>query len=172
MELEALRLLEISSFFNVWYWLFLAFVWSRATYWTLGVPLHDARLAVQRDGRYMAEFETMMAINAGRYTEVFDQFGTPLVAMGAFFLAGMATLGFGFDIELVQAGFLLIAPIAVANAYTLAFAYRIQRIGLTGPGLFQAYSIHRRVKQIFGFLTLILVAIWTVYRAIYTPLSL
>lgn len=169
MTLELFQLLEISSFLNIWYWGFLAVAWSRATYWTLGVPFHDARLAVQRNGRYMTEFETLLEVNMSRYIEVFDEFGIPMMALASFGLATLGTLGFVFGMELMQAIFLLLAPLMIASLLSLRFAYRVKRRKITGEALYRAYCAHRRWKQLFGALVLMVIALWAVVRAIVTP---
>lgn len=166
MDLEALRLLDISSFLNIWYWLIFSLAWSRATYWTLGVGFHDARLAATRQGRYMTEFETLITINVSRHTEIFDQLGWILLGLVGFFLATMGTLGFGFRYEIMQASFLLLAPLTLATLFSIRFAYRLRKTPLSGMVLYRAICIHRRIKQIFGALTMMFVALWSVFRLI------
>lgn len=166
MVWELFKLFNDSSFINIWYWLFLSFTWSRVTYWTLGVPFHHARFAVMRKGKYMTEFETLVNINVDRYVEVFDQFGPVIVAIGAFIIAILASLGFGYGIELMQAGFLMLTPLILLSAFTMRYAYRLHRDPLEGMSLYRSYCMHRRIKQIFGVLVLIVVSVWTAFRLV------
>ncbi|GHA41525.1 hypothetical protein GCM10008927_02350 [Amylibacter ulvae] len=167
MTEDFLQILELKSFFNIWYWLFLAFIWSRATYFTLGVPLHDARLGHEREGVYMHDFEELMRINTGHTVEAFDQYGVAVMAVIAFLLASAATLGFGFRMEIMQAIFLLMAPLTGATLFSVRFAYRIQAEKITGQSLYTAYVVHRRIKQIFGMLSMIVTSVWAGIRIFY-----
>lgn len=160
MSEDIAKILETESFLNVWFWLFLAYAWSRATYFTLGVPFHEARLAMEREGKYMTDFETLMRISIEHYTEMFDEYGTVLIAMLAFFLATIATLGFGFRYQIMQASFVLLLPLAIAALFSLRFAYRMRRANPKGVTLCRAYFLHRRLKQILGVMTMVVLAFW------------
>lgn len=164
MSDDLARILELESFLNVWFWLFLAYAWSRATYFSLGVPFHEARMAYDREGKYMTDFETLMRINVEHYTEMFDQYGPFLIAILAFFLATIATLGFGFKYQIMQATFALVLPLSIATLFSLRFAYRLRSSEIRGIALCRAYFMHRRLKQILGFMTLIIMAFWTGVR--------
>lgn len=164
MNEDLARVLETESFLNVWFWLFLAVSWSRTTYSTLGVPFHDARLAYHREGKYQTDFELVMRVAVDHYTEMFDQYGPYLIGLMGFILATVATLGFTFKYQIMQASFGLLLPLCIATLFSVRFAYQLRNAPLKGRALCRAYFFHRRLKQILGAMTLVIIAVWTTVR--------
>jgi hypothetical protein len=165
MDFDLARLLSTSSFDNFWYWLMIAVSWSRTTYFTLGAGMHDVREAVRNGGQDMIDAEHLIGINARRLTRSFDDYGVWLIAIGMFLMATIATLGFGFSFELMQAATLFLIGMIFAFLLTLRFAYRIRSKSLSGEALCKAYFKHRTAKQFIGMSMIFVISF---YGAFYT----
>lgn len=166
MASELLRLIEFGSFKNFWYWLFFAVAWSRVSYFSMNIGYHEARLSKWHGGHYSDDFAMLMRINADRYTEIFDSYGPFLIGVLAFILATIGYLGFGFGFEIMQAVFLLMAPLSMAHALDLNMAYKVKARSLDAEQLYRVYLTVRRMKQVLGTLTVFVAAIWTAYQIV------
>jgi hypothetical protein len=157
------------SFTSVWYWIVFAVVWGRATHWTLGVPYEDARLARKLGGEFQRDFEILLELHIRKTLRVFNEHGALLVALATFSLAMFGTLGFGFNLHFMQAGFLLVFPMALVNALTIKLAYRLAADPPDSGQLYRIYVRHRRVKQLIGAISILITSFWGVRQAFYNP---
>lgn len=157
------------SFASIWYWIVYALLWTRATHWTLGVPYEDARNAVVLGGNHMVDFETQMEINTRKRVTVFKQHPVFAVGSVAFLLATVFMLGFWFNIQFMQAAFLLAFPLTVVTILSVRLATVLEEKGLKGPDLYRAYVIHRRIKQVIGSVAIFLSAFWGVSQTLFSP---
>jgi len=126
--------LSTTSFFSVWYWALLVVVWTQACHRTLGVP-YDMILRAERVPAVAGQVDLLAGIWSGRLAGISRNLGVPAAALGGFALAAVATLGFGSGIELAQAGFMLLAPLAGVGVATVRLARAVEREGLRGPAL-------------------------------------
>lgn len=154
------ELLGSNSFSSIWYWLMVAIVWSRATHWTLGVPFEMARLGQRLEGQFQTDFESQVEMGVRRYTYIFREYGYFLVGFGAFFLAFVATLGFGFQLQFMQAVFLLLFPLSIAGLISVRFAFDLQKRPVLGGELFSKFQWHRRLKQVIGTVSILFSTFW------------
>lgn len=158
-SLELIRLFTTNSFFNLWYWLFVAVFWSRITYYSIGVSLNDVRLAYRKPSEGMADFETLMVINVKRYNELFTAYGVVIISVFFFILASVITMGVVYRIEFMFAFALLWGFGGAATGMSFRFAHKLARNPLFGETLIRAYFRHQTAKQILGFFAITLTSI-------------
>ena len=159
------------SFASVWYWIVFALIWTRTTHWTLGVPYEDARMAQRLGGQHQIDFETMIDINTRKTVAMFAEYNVIMTALATFLLATIFMLGFYFNIQFMQAGFLLLFPLSVIGVMSVRFAFRLAGDPLTGKPLFKAYVFHRRLKQIIGGVAILIATFWGVSQTLFSPFA-
>lgn len=157
------------SFASIWYWIVFALLWTRATHWTLGVPYEDARNAQVLGGQHMVDFELQMSMNIRKRVALYRDHPALLVALAAFMLATVFMLGFWFRIQFMQAAFLLIFPLTMVTLLSISLALRLERTGLQGEALCNAYIWHRRIKQVIGGFAILTAAFWGVSQTVFSP---
>ena len=157
------------SFASVWYWIVFALVWTRTTHWTLGVPYEDARAAKYQGGQAQTDFEIQMEINTRKTLATYGSHAVILTALAAFFMGTVFTLGFYFNIQFMQAGFLLLAPLSLVGLMTIRLALRLDAEQLEGEALYRAYLLHRRIKQAIGAVAIFFSAFWGVSQVLFSP---
>lgn len=148
--LELIRIFATGSFFNLWYWIFVAIFWSRITYTCVGVPLHDVRYAYRNPEKGMADFETLMSINVRRQNEMFETYGVGLVAFYFFILAAIITMGVVYDFEFMYALMFLWGFGGLATALSIRFSLWLADNPIKDAALVKAYFRHQRAKQFVG----------------------
>ena len=163
MDFDLVRLLNSDSFDSFWYWLIIAVSWSRATHFMLGAGLHDIRDALRNGGTNMTDVEMLIHINARKLTRAFDRYGVWLTAIGMFLIATIATLGFKFDIELMQASTLLIVSLMLGLLVSLRFAYRVIENDLLDKALCDSFSKFRTIKQFIGIGSIFVISFYAAY---------
>lgn len=157
------------SFASIWYWIVFAVVWTRTTHWTLGVPYEDMRKAHALGGQHATDFEVQIDINVRKTLAVFESHSLFFTAFAAFLLGTVFTLGFYFNIQLMQAVFLLVFPLTIVSALSIHLAQRMRDEDLEGKALFTAYVWHRRIKQGIGAFSIFFAAFWGVTQTLFTP---
>ncbi|MDR6265481.1 component of SufBCD complex [Roseobacter sp. N2S] len=157
------------SFASIWYWIVFAVVWTRTTHWTLGVPYEDAQNAKKLGGQYQLDFETQIEINIRKTLEVFEGHSIIFTAIAAFFLATVFVLGFSFNIQFMQASFLLMFPLTIVSGMSIHLAQRLRALQLEGLELYGAYVWHRRIKQGIGAFSIFFAAFWGVSQTLFSP---
>ena len=129
----------VSSFQSIWYWVLHILVWTLVTHRTLGVP-YDMLLRARRLPEVTAQTETLAVVQCGRIVAVYQRLGIPIALLGGFLLAGLAVVGFLNGVELAQAAFLLLFPLAVIAYSTLATALMITERRFRGDVLVRILS--------------------------------
>ncbi len=157
------------SFASIWYWIVFAVVWTRTTHWTLGVPYEDARNARALGGQHATDFELQIEINVRKTLIMFESHSVFFTACAAFLLGTVFTLGFYFNIQLMQAVFLLVFPLSIVSALSIHLAQRMRDENLQGDALFKAYVWHRRLKQGIGAFSIFFAAFWGVSQTLFSP---
>jgi hypothetical protein len=150
MDFDLVRLLNSDSFDSFWYWSIIAVTWSRATHFLLGAGMHDVRDALRNGGGDMDDLEMLIHINARKFTNAVERYGVVLSAIVMFFIATIATLGFKFEIELMQACTLLFVGLLCGSLVSLRFAQRVVDQKLRGKALCKAFNKYRTIKQFVG----------------------
>ena len=135
-RLGSRRLFEVfaaASFQSIWYWVLHVVVWTLACYRTLGVP-HDMLLRARRLPEVGARVDVLARLASERMGGIHDLAGVPLAAAAGFALAALAAIGFASRIELAQAAFLILMPLAVILTSKLRLALAIRRAAISGLG--------------------------------------
>ncbi len=122
------------SFYNVWYWVLTVVLWALICQRPLGVP-YDMILRGDRLPEVADRVDFLAHIQAERLNGLRESVGWPAAALIGFGLAMLAGLGFGFGVEVAQAGFALVLPLAGVALATLALADRTRREGARGAEL-------------------------------------
>jgi hypothetical protein len=157
------------SFASIWYWIVFAVVWTRTTHWTLGVPYEDARNAQALGGQHTVDFETQIEINIRKTLHLFEGHSVFFTACAAFLLATVFMLGFYFNLQMMQAVFLLVFPLSIVSALSIHLAQRMRDENLQGDALIKAYVWHRRLKQGIGAFSIFFAAFWGVSQTLFSP---
>jgi hypothetical protein len=163
MDFDLVRLLNSDSFDSFWYWSIIAVTWSRATHFLLGAGMHDVRDALRNGGGDMDDLEMLIHINARKLTSAVDRYGVWLSGLVMFFIAAIATLGFRFDIELMQACTLLFVGLLCGFLVSLRFAQRVVEQKLRGKLLCKAFNKFRTIKQFVGMTTIFITSFYAAY---------
>jgi hypothetical protein len=146
-----------ASFQSIWYWVLHVVVWTLACYRTLGVP-HDMLLRARRLPDAAARVDLLARLASERVAGIHDRLGVPLAAAAGFALAVLGALGFASGIELAQASFLILMPLAVILHSKLRLALAIRRRKIVGPELVLALSRRRTWHQFVGILAMLAAA--------------
>ena len=147
-----------ASFHSIWYWVLTITVWSLVCHRTLGVP-HDMVLRARRAPDAAERVDLLARIAADRLGAIYDSAGTPIAAAGGFLLAALAALGFLSGIEIAQAVFLLLFPLAVVAYSTLRLALAVRRRGIRGADLRRSLRLRRLWHQVIAVLATLTAAV-------------
>jgi len=88
------------------------------------------------------------------------------VGLAAFWLTSLLVLGFWYDIEFAQAVVLLFTPMLLVVWISVRSSRRIMAEGGTGEALFRRLTIHRRVVQVIGMLSITVTAFYGTWQNI------
>ncbi len=160
------ELIDMRSFSNLWYWIALAVLWSSTSHFVLGVPFDMAVRAQRHGGEAERDFEDMVRLSVNRILYIARVGGVWLSIFVPFVLAGLATLGFWYDIEFAQAVFLLGAPLVIVGVITVSAARRIERDRPTGKALRRLLVRTRFWVQLVGMVSIFVTAMWGMYQNI------
>lgn len=124
-----LQLLETRSFPSLWYWILLAAAWSFSLRGALGVPPDVAARASHLDAEGPDAPEALALLDWLSLTlprwHMAPREAAVLTGLAGFGLSALAGLGFGQGLELAQAAFLLLAPLALLVALRLRLARKV-----------------------------------------------
>ncbi|MCF6304515.1 MAG: component of SufBCD complex [Rhodobacteraceae bacterium] len=149
------ELIELTSFWSIWYWIVVVVAWSMTAHWTMGVP-YDAVINADRHGGVFAEqCETMAYINAQRIVYYFDKHGALIIGVVTFFLSSIGTAGFYFDIEFFQALFVLLTPLALPAIFSVRLAFYLKNRQPVGEELRKILYRRRLWNQVIGMFAII-----------------
>ena len=144
--------IDLRSFSNLWYWIALVAVWTRATRRGLGVPFGMVRQARREGGQALSDLEVMTRITTGRMLATSRGFGPWLVAAVSFAITILALLGFVYGSGLAQALLCLCAPLCALGYVSLRAALRVEAGEDTGAALIALLIDHRRTVQFLAIL--------------------
>ena len=154
------QLIDLRSFSNLWYWIALAFTWSRAAHWILGVPWDMVQRARRIGGQAEIDFQMMLRASLNRIGHISAVAGTPAAAIAAALLTMLAMLGFGYGVEFCQALFLIAFPMSLVGLMSLRMARWIDAAGIEGERLHRALTWHRVRVQAIGLISIFVTAMW------------
>ena len=158
------ELIDMRSFSNLWFWIALAVMWSTASHWVLGVPYDMVTRARRHGGQAQVDLEIMVRINVNRLLYISRVAGLWLVALGCFFLTGLALTGFVYEDEFAQAVFLLLFPMSLVGLLSLRTARLIDRDEDSGDELYRRLMRHRIATQVIGMVSIFVTALWGMYQ--------
>jgi hypothetical protein len=146
-----------ASFHSIWYWVLHVVVWTMACYRTLGVP-QDMLLRARRFPEIAGRVDLLAQLAAARVGGIYDLLGVPIAAVTGFVLAGCFALGFLSRIEVAQAAFFVVMPLAVISFSKLRLALAVRRRGVRGPELVLALARRRLWHQFIAILAMLAAA--------------
>lgn len=152
-----------TSFFSIWYWVLLIFVWTLVCHRTLGVP-YDMLLRARRLPDIAARVEGIAQNKILRIGAVYDRAGPALAAAAGFGLSGLGVVGFGVGHELALAVFMLLFPLAVVSVASVWCALRLRRRSAAGRELLRAMSWLRLFNHMVGLLTFAAIAVLSLWH--------
>ncbi|MEX0303112.1 MAG: component of SufBCD complex [Leisingera sp.] len=158
------EMIELRSFSNLWYWISLAVLWSSASHWILGVPYDMVYRAQRKGGQAEQDLEDITRVNVNRVLYIAEVSGPWLVALSCFLLSALAMLGFVYLMEIAQAVFLLLFPMAVVGLISYGTARRIAQDGAAGKELRRRLAFCRLCVQFVGVVSIVVTAFWGMYQ--------
>lgn len=142
----------------------MAFVWSQAAHYGMGVPFDLVQRARRNGGQAEVDLEDMVRINCTRALRIGSVSGLWLTGFVFFALTGLAVLGFSFGIHFAQAVFLILCPMALVGAMALSLASQIVNRDLNGEDLHYLLTRHRYHIQVVGIVSIFITATWGMYQ--------
>lgn len=177
-----LQLLDTRSFSSLWYWLLLAAAWSFSLRGALGVPADIAARANRIEADAADAPEALALLDwlslvlprwrLGRHE------GAVLTGLAAFGLSALFGLGFGQGLELAQAAFLLLAPLALLTAMRLRLAARLAaelaaaergRVNAAALAAARRLARHRWAALALAMVAVTVAAVWGTIWALTHP---
>lgn len=163
--------IDLSTFSSIWYWLAVAVTWGTVSHWILGVPF-DMVLYSHRYGAQATEdLEKMVEINVRRLTSIMDTAGFWIVGLSAFLLAGLASMGFIYTLEIAQGIFLLGFPLIFVAMINLRLARQFQHHMPTGKALSSRLFRVRIWIQSIAVVSIFLIAAYGMYFTMSVPVG-
>jgi hypothetical protein len=160
----ALEVIDMRSFSNLWYWIMLAVQWSIVSHWVIGVPQDMIQRAQRESGEALQDLEDIVRINANRLLHLVDSGALILVGLACFWLSVVAVLAFYYQVEFAQALFFLLSPLTVVLWASVRTARLIVSAEGKGAALFRRLTIHRRVVQVIGMLSIAITAFYGTWQ--------
>lgn len=155
---RAREVIDLRSFSNLWYWIVLAVLWSTVSHWVLGVPFDLVVRARRGHEQAMHDLRVLTEVNVNRILSLTEFSGPAVTSFGTFLLAGLATLGWGYNSEFSQAVFLLMTPLALIGLWSIRTARKIRADGYQDvPGMLRW---HRVGVQVLGVFFIFITAFW------------
>ncbi len=142
-----------------------AVVWSSVSHFVLGVP-YDLIMRARRseDGQAMQDLRDITRVNVNRLVHISSTAGVFLLGFTCFVLSSLAVAGFYYWIELVQAIFLLAAPLSIVAFLSVRTALKINETNPEGDALFTVLFRHRVKTQIVGIIAIFFTALFGMYQ--------
>jgi len=162
----ALDVIDLRSFSNLWYWIALATLWSSVSHWVLGVPHDMIQRARREGGQAQTDVEDLVRININRLLHVIDRGDWMLPGTAAFWLTSLLTLAVWYDVEFAQALLFLAAPMVLVVWVSVRSSRRIMAEGGTGEALLHRLTVHRRIVQVIGMISITITAFYGTWQNI------
>jgi hypothetical protein len=162
----ALEVIDMRSFSNLWYWIMLAVQWSIVSHWVIGVPQDMIQRARKDGGQAQQDLEHIVRINVDRLLHIIDSGAFLLIGLIGFWMSVLVILAFYYHVEFAQAVFLLLAPLLIVVWVSVRTCRKIVAGENTGEPLFHRLTVHRRVVQVIGMLSIGVAAFYGTWQNI------
>ena len=159
-----LQVIDLRSFSSLWYWVLVAITWSTVTNWVMGVPSDMIHRARNKGGQADIDLTDLVRINVNRQLNTAAVAGLWLLGILCFLLTALAALGFIYGVELAQAIFLLLFPVAIIGAFTLSTARLIAATDPQGEDLYRVLFRQRLWTQIIGMISIFVTALYGMFQ--------
>lgn len=153
------QLIDLRSFSTIWYWLMLGAVWTRVLHAPMGVPAEMVLRARRGQPAALSDLTALSGIRVRQEREA-AAWNVWRVAGWSFVLSALAVAGYGYAVEVAQAGFLLLAPFALVRLIVGRCAARLDRERPEGAALVAAHLRLRRQVRLVVLPAVFLAAIW------------
>jgi len=155
----AILMLDIGAFDSLWYWLFVVLFWAQATARVLGVPVAVIDRAAAGDADAAAEGAPMLARECARRGSAAARPRPWQAAVVGFGLALLAVLGFGYGLEIAQAGVLILGPAALGTLREAALLRDLAALPV-GAAPWPLMRAHRLRMRALAILAVAVAAFW------------
>jgi hypothetical protein len=159
-----LQVIDLRSFSSLWYWVLVAILWSTITNWVMGVPSDMIHRARSKGGQAAEDLADLVRINVNRQLNMAAIAGLWLLGISCFLLTTMAALGFVYGVELAQALFLLMFPLAIIGSMTLSTGRLIAATNPQGEDLYRILLRQRLWMQIIGMISIFVTALYGMFQ--------
>ena len=139
-------------------------LWSSASHWILGVPYDLVVRARRVGGQFECDLLDIVRIKVNRLLHIVEVSGLVILGLSCFFFAGLATLGFYYQIEFAQALFLLLFPLCFVMLVNISAARRLRRQEPTLEAISKTLSRCRVYTHIIGMIAILITSLWGMYR--------
>lgn len=154
----ATEVIDLRSFSNLWYWIALAALWSRASHWVVGVPFDMVTRAGRGHERSLHDMRVLAEVNVNRILTLVELSGPLMAGIAAFVLTGLVVLGWGYAVEFCQAVFLLMGPMTAVGLLNIHTARKLRETGY--EDLPRKLRNHRLGVQMLGVVSIFCTAFW------------
>ena len=158
-----LETIDLRSFSNLWFWIFLAVLWSCASHWVFGIPYGLILRAARNGGQAQQDVEALADINARRIQTLWSASGPIITGVLAALVSCLVILGWSFGIEFAQALTLLLCPFCLIGYIHIDTARRILQSEGQGEALFRRLRILRMLTQLIGMVAIFVTAMWGMF---------
>ena len=159
-----LHVIDLRSFSSLWYWVLVAILWSTVSNWVMGVPSDMIYRARNNGGQAAEDLADLVRISINRQLNVAAMAGLWLLGIMCFLLTSLAALGFGYDVELAQAVFLLMFPLSLIGSMTLSTGRLIAATNPKGDDLYRILLRQRLWTQIIGMIAIFVTALYGMFQ--------
>ncbi|PTX55978.1 hypothetical protein C8N43_0627 [Litoreibacter ponti] len=162
----AFELIDMRSFSNLWFWITLAYAWSAASHYVIGVPFDVLARAAKYGGQVEEDLKDLVRINANRFIYIADNAGSWLTAFAFFALTGLMMMGFVYGVEFCQALFLIFAPMSLVFALSVRCARIVDHTSLEDIRV--RLKRQRLAIQIIGMVSILITSMWGMFHNLST----
>jgi hypothetical protein len=159
-----LLLIDMRSFSSLWYWIFLAVLWSSVSHWVLGAPFDLITRARKQGGDAMDDLAVLVRINARRMLYISRNGGLWIIGFVFFLLTFLGMLAIFYQIEIAQAVLLMFAPMVLVAYLSLRLALRVETDAPEGPVLVRLLTRHRFSVQLIGMISIFVTSLFGMYQ--------
>jgi len=163
------EVIDFRSFSNLWFWIGLAVLWSSVSHWILGIP-YDSILRARRrkPDNALDDLHDLARVNVNRILYIREVSGAWIALFGSATLTALAISAFAYDVEFAQAGFLLLAPMALLAGLSHRTARKIYNKSMGGDMLIRQLLRHRIATQAIGVVSIFVTAMYGMYKNLST----
>ena len=139
--------IDLRSFSNLWYWIALFAIWTRAVRFGLGVPYYMVTAARRDGGQALQDLEGMARISTARMLAFSRGLGPWLVGLVSFAGTILGLLAFAYNSGFARALFCLFVPLCLLGYLSLRAAIRVEAGEDRGEALLALLTQHRLTVQ-------------------------